>query len=445
MNQAKALVRLTVVGVPEDGCLSLTSRAVNAVLQARVVAGHPRHRTWFPQFEGEFIEMTCGFSAWIKQVIEESEVGNVVVLASGDPLFFGIGTTLLNMIDGKALRFIPSFSAAQLAFSRLGLPWHDARFLSCHGRSLQGVVSKMQQGDLFAILTDHQYSPQVFARHLIRYRESHWTLSVCEQLGGSEERIRQFEVEQLAASEIMFDKLNVVIAQRGSPVRWGGQGQFANDNSFLKRMPDKGLITKQAVRHLILTTLRIQSADQVWDIGSGSGSVAIESGKLCWNGNVYAIECHDQCFASIEANIFGHGTDNVALIRGTAPAVLPELPDPDAVFVGGSRGQMDDILTTVWQRLKLQGRLVVSAVTMDTVVAVYQWAKAHQLTFETQVVNVSQTQPLAHYQRYQAENPIHLFSLLKSSSTECALKEKTLNTQASDIQNQPSAGVTDES
>ena len=413
------MVNITVVGVPEDGCLSLTSRAVNAVAKARVVAGHPRHRAWFPQFTGEFLDMSLGFSGWLTQVIDESEEGGVVVLASGDPLFFGIGTTLLKRMNPQALRFIPSLSSAQLAFSRLGLAWNDARFLSCHGRALQGIVSQMQQGNLFAILTDYKNTPQVFAEHLSKFNEMHWTLSVCEQLGGTAENIRAFSVAQLAASEIEFDKLNVVVAQRNSTLRWGGYGQFADDQSFLKRMPKKGLITKKSIRNLVLTSLRIQSDDVVWDIGAGSGSIAIESAKLSHKGNVYAVECNEACFDSIIENIYAHGTDNVTLIRAKAPDSLAELPAPDAVFVGGSRGQMASILTTVWQRLNPEGRLLIAGVTIDTVAEVYQWAKSNNLDLDTQVINVSQTQPLAHYQRYQAENPIHLFSLIKTQEKSC--------------------------
>lgn len=409
------MASITVVGVPEDGCLSLTSRAVNVVVKARVVAGHPRHLEWFPQFEGVFLDMTSGFSQWMSQVIEESEEGSVVVLASGDPLFFGIGTTLLKKMPANELNFIPTSSSPQLAFSRLGLPWNEARFLSCHGRSMQGLTSQMQQGDLFAFLTDYKNTPQVLAQHLAAYSETSWTLSVCEQLGGSAERVRHFSVEELCAEISDFDKLNVVVAQRKSHHRWGGHGQFANDESFLKRLPQKGLITKQAVRNLVLTSLKVQPDSVVWDIGSGSGSVAIESAKLCWKGRVYAVECNDPCFDSIQENCRAHGTDNVTLIKAKAPDGLDELPSPDAVFIGGSRGQMDDILYAAWQRLNLGGRLLVSAVTIDTVSEVYQWAKQHQIHLDTQLINISQTQPLAHYQRYQAENPIHLFSMIKTA------------------------------
>ena len=406
---------ISVVGVPEDGCLGLTSRAVGVVSQARVVAGHPRHMEWFPQFEGLFLDMSQGFVQWMNQVIDESEEGDVVVLASGDPLFFGIGATLIKKVGAEAVSFIPSLSSAQLAFSRLSLPWSEAQFLSCHGRELTGFVSQMQQGDLFAVLTDGNNTPQVIARHMQQYNETCWKLTVCQQLGGVNEQITSFGVEALAESDAEFDPLNILVAQRAAQHFWGGNGQFADDESFLKRMPQNGLITKQAVRHLALTTLRINKTDTVWDIGAGSGSIAIESAKLGWKGEVFAIECNPDCFASIEANIRAHGTDNVRLVKGRAPDALSELPVPNAVFIGGSRGAMDPILSKVWARLETHGRLVVSAVTLDTVAEVYQWAKQQALSFDVQLVNVSQTKPLAHYLRYQAENPIHLFTLTKSA------------------------------
>ncbi|WED24652.1 precorrin-6y C5,15-methyltransferase (decarboxylating) subunit CbiE [Vibrio sp. JC009] len=408
------MTSITVVGVPEDGCVSLTSKAVNAVAAARVVAGHPRHLEWFPQFEGLFLDMSQGFSDWLSEVIDESEEGGVVVLASGDPLFFGIGSTLLKKMPVDELSFIPTHSSAQLAFSRLGIPWSESRFISCHGRKLAGLVAKMQQGNLFAILTDSKNTPQIVAAHMKQFSETGWKLSVCEQLGGTEETIRTFSVEELAESDTGFDPLNILVAQRENQALWGGHGQFSSDQSYLKRMPKNGLITKQSIRHLALTSMRIQSDDTVWDIGTGSGSVAIESAKFANNGQVYAVECNEECFESIQANIFAHGTDNVELIKGKAPEALSELEKPDAIFVGGSRGAMESILSYCLDSLKSGGRLVVSAVTMDTVAEVYQWAKQNDVSFDAQMVNVSSTQPLAHYLRYQAENPIHLFTITKT-------------------------------
>ncbi|GLO63335.1 precorrin-6Y C5,15-methyltransferase [Vibrio sp. MACH09] len=412
------MIRITVVGVPEDGCMSLSSRAVSAVTQARVVAGHARHLDWFPQYQGAFLDMSQGFSSWLSQVIDESEEGGVVVLASGDPLFFGIGSTLLKKVASEELAFIPSSSSAQLAFSRLALPWSDAQFLSFHGRELQGVVSRLQQGDLFAILTDGKNTPQVIAQHLQTFNENHWQLSVCEQLGGSREKITTLTVAELASSTEPFDELNILVAKRGEQTYWGGQGQFSDDESFAKRVPHKGLITKQSVRHLVLCQLRLNRHHVMWDIGAGSGSVAIEAAKQCWKKQVFAVECNSDCFDAIEDNLHVHGTDNLQLVKEKAPQALLELPSPNAVFVGGSRGEMENILSFVWHKLLPNGRLVVSAVTLDTVAEVYQWSKQQKLNMDVQLVNISQTQPLAHYMRYQAENPIHLFTFTKPMSLE---------------------------
>ncbi|WP_439033330.1 precorrin-6y C5,15-methyltransferase (decarboxylating) subunit CbiE [Agarivorans sp. QJM3NY_33] len=407
---------ITVVGVNEDGCISLSSRAVNAIAQARVVAGHPRHMAWFPQFDGLFLDMSQGFSEWLNELIDESEEGAVVILASGDPLFYGIGHALLKRVKREELAFIPALSSVQLAFAKLALPWSQAQFISCHGRALAGLVSQMQQASLFAILTDDKNTPQVIAQHLAKFNQADWRLSVCEQLADVNEQISEFSVAQLAAHPEPFSPLNLIIALRQSELVWGGYGQFSEDSCFSKRSPQHGLISKQPVRHLALAAMRIRPADTVWDIGAGSGSIAIEAAKFCWQGQVFAIESNPECYAGIEHNIHAHSTDNVCLVQAKAPQALQDLAPPDAIFIGGSRGQMQLILDHCWQVLKPQGRLLISAVTLDTVAELYQWGKQQNLRFQVQLVNVAQTQPLANYQRYQAENPIHLFSISKPVS-----------------------------
>lgn len=406
---------ITVVGVPEDGCMSLSSRAVNAVSQARVLAGHSRLLQWFPQFNGRRLTMEQGYQPWFSQLIDESEEGDVVVLASGDPLFYGIGHALIKQLDPQTLRFIPSLSSMQLAFSRLAEPWQDARSISLHGRALKGLVAKLQQDDLFAVLTDSINTPVAIARHLLTFGETCWQISVCEQLGASGEVIRQFDVSQLAAMENDdFDPLNVVVLKRRQPRFWGGMGQYADDEAFEKRMPQRGLITKQPIRHLALAALKLRPQSIVWDIGTGSGSIAIESAKQCWQGQVFTVECNEACYAAIEANFITHATDNVTLVKGKAPEAMANLPAPDAVFVGGSRGAIDPILAGAWQQLKPGGVLVTTAVTLDSVVAMYQWSKQHCLDPKVQLAAISQGVPLAHYTRYQADNPIHLFIFEKT-------------------------------
>jgi len=416
VNNQPNQICVTVVGVPEDGCLSLTSRAVNTVEKARVLAGNGRLLEWFPQFKGQVLTMEQGFSSWLNQVLEESEEGGVVVLASGDPLFFGIGSTLLKHLPAKALKFVPSPSSMQLACSRIGLPWHDARTISLHGRSehhqtIRGLSSQMQTGSLFCLLTDNHNHPARIAEHLLAYHNREWQVWVAEHLGAPDETISHWSLESLAKCERSFHSLNVMVLKRveSATPPWGGLGQYASDDSFEKRMPKRGLITKQSVRHLALCAMKIKPTDIVWDIGTGSGSVAIEAAKQCVAGQVLTLESNPDCYSSIEANLRAHSTDNVTLIKAKAPLGLEALPAPNSVFVGGSRGQMDAILDTAWQKLQEGGALVASAVTLDSVSEIFAWGKRSEAPMQVQLVSISNGVPLAHYTRYQADNPIHLF------------------------------------
>lgn len=409
----KALI--SVVGIPEDGCLSLTSRAVSVVSNAKILAGYPRHLTWFPQFSGTFIDMSQqGVSKTIDLLIDASEdETNVVVLASGDPLYFGIGALFVRKIPVKDLAFYPSLTSPQLAFSKLCLPWQEAQTISLHARSLAGLVAKLQYGDLFALLTDNINSPQQIAKHLQRYSEDVWNINVCEALSSPDERISNWQLEELAQNTNEFHQLNLLVLQRNKKRVWGGFGQYASDNDFVKRMPNKGLITKEPIRNLALSMLKIMPKSCVWDIGSGSGSIAIEAAKQAYQGCVYAIESNAECYEHIQTNGHSHGTDNVSLVKGIAPHVLDDLPKPNAVFIGGSRGQMHNILDRVWDALIEGGNLACSAITLETVQEILSWCEANNVEAHYQLINISESKKIKHYHAYNAYNPIYLFYLKK--------------------------------
>ncbi|USD66876.1 precorrin-6y C5,15-methyltransferase (decarboxylating) subunit CbiE [Vibrio sp. SCSIO 43136] len=412
-------VLVTVVGVPEDGCVSLNSRAVAVVEGSRVLAGHERLMHWFPQCDQKRLSYESGYQNWFNSVVDEAEEGNVVVLASGDPLFFGITQALIKRLGANSVRTIASPSSMQLACAEIGVSWQDMKAISLHGRhkdQIKGLVSQMQQGDKFCLLTDSNNTPQKIANHLKRFSQGHWQIWVAENLGAADQRVREFKVDQLCEQDIPFAALNVLVLIRTQESYWGGFGRFADDEDFEKRMPKRGLITKQSVRHVALGELKLEPHHIVWDIGTGSGSIAIESAKQCPLGSVFTLESNADCYSSIQANIQAHATDNVTLIPSKAPQGLEALPTPDSVFVGGSRGEMNIILDHCWQALISGGRIVVSAVTLESVSEILTWAKLNQRTFKVQQIAVSQGVPLASYTRYQAENPIHLFTFKKSTT-----------------------------
>ncbi|MFM2481430.1 precorrin-6y C5,15-methyltransferase (decarboxylating) subunit CbiE [Celerinatantimonas sp. YJH-8] len=399
---------LHVIGVGEDGCLSLSSRAVDAVMSAQVLAGSERLLSWFPQFSGRRMALHGPVDVFLAALIEQAESTPVALLCSGDPLFFGLGRRLTQMRAAEQLRFIPALSSVQLACARLALPWDRCLMMSVHGRSFEALTSRLQQTDLAAVLTDPQLNPQALAQHLLDYSESHWQIHVCENLAATNESIRRFSVAELATVREPFASLSLVILQRQRAQLWGGQGLFASDEQFSKRPGLNGLITRAPVRHLAIAALRLNPDSCCWDIGGGSGSVAIEAAKQSYRGSVFCIESVAERQHDILANAQAHSTDNVQIVKALAPAGLDALPAPDAIFIGGSRGQLRAILEVCRRRLKAGGRLVVSAVTLETLTELYQYSR-EIWPASVQLVQCSHSVPVASYQRYQSENPIHLF------------------------------------
>ncbi|MDH5674391.1 MAG: precorrin-6y C5,15-methyltransferase (decarboxylating) subunit CbiE [Myxococcales bacterium] len=196
-----ALPAVRVVGIGDDGCASLTSKAMEAVLTASVLAGGERQLAFFPQFEGRRIAFKGGLKDTLEELRELSEDNNVCVLASGDPLFFGVGSLIVKTIGAEHVRVLPQPSSVQWAFARLGLKWDDAEVLSLHGRPLHGLAARLRTRAKVALLTDAgNSSARAIARHLLQYNQRGWRAHLCENLLGPGERVRSMSLEQLAGA-----------------------------------------------------------------------------------------------------------------------------------------------------------------------------------------------------------------------------------------------------
>ena len=207
---------------------------------------------------------------------------------------------------------------------------------------------------------------------MLDHGETGWTAWVCENLAGPNERVRSFTLPDLAACTDV-GPLNVLILVRTDPAwRPPPALPFLHEDTFAKRMPKKGLITKREVRLLSLAALEIRPDSVIWDIGAGSGSVSIEAALLAYQGRAYAIELDPEGVEICRENLRTHAVDNVRVIAGRAPEALADLEAPDAVFVGGSKGSLAEIIEFVLGKLRPGGRLVVNAITLDNVAEAYQ-------------------------------------------------------------------------
>lgn len=347
------------------GELSYAARA--ALEQADLIIGAAAHLAAFPELSAEKCPYPSPMSG-LWDGLRANAGRRIVLLASGDPLFYGIGTTLLRHLPPEHLIFHPNVSSIQAAFARIGRPWHQAQTVSLHGRPLAGLRAALQANRLYALLTDHDNSPSAIARILVEAGFGESALWVAEDLGTTDERLRSFRADDPALTEIEFSPLNVVILEtRGIGDVLPEFPGIPDDRFSTGSEPGKGLLSKREVRLIILSLLAPRAGDVGWDVGAGCGGVSVEWAR--WNplGNVHAVECHPERLEHLGINRDRFGVvSNLHIVPGRAPAALMNLPDPHAVFIGGSSGGLRDMLDAVWARLRPGGRLVASAVTEDS-------------------------------------------------------------------------------
>jgi len=332
-----------------------------------VVAGR-RH---CPLVEGRPLEIVpvSPLEAMAASLEAALDRGSVMVLASGDPLFFGIGRRLVDLFGPERISFFPALSSVQLAASRFGIPWDDMMFVSLHGRDVTGYVQCIASSQKSFVLTDCKNSPDRVARRLFSFLDrnglgdvaSGICVHVAENLALPDERLFSGGLEEVAAMD--FSPLNVMIVE--SPWKDGGAlPVFGLKSSGFACV--NGMVTKDETRAVAIHKLSLPARGVMWDAGSGSGSVAIESARIAPALSVYAVERDPVAAANIRKNLAACSVFNVDVVEGLAPDVFADLPDPDRVFVGGSGGRLREILAASALRLRKNGIVVVNAVLEET-------------------------------------------------------------------------------
>lgn len=400
---------VALVGMGARGRRGLSLEALEAVLSSQVLIGGSRHLEAFPDHPGEKVLVKGRLEALLDLAEDRVRAGRrVAFLASGDPLFFGIGRLVLARFPQASV--FPAPTAFQEAFARLGLPWDGARLFSFHGRAVGGLLLEIALSPLSVVYTDPENTPAKVAALLLEMGEGGFEAFVAERLGEEDERLRRFSSLEEVAKET-FAEPNLLILRRTTslPPRLG----FFPDETFERRMPKRGLITKREVRLLALGLLRLPPDGVLWDIGAGTGSVGIEAARLAPFGEVFAVEKNPESWPHIEENARRFGAHALRLVRGAAPEALRDLPPPHGVFVGGSGGELEAILEVSLSALRPRGRLVVAAITLENLMAAYAFLKGTGLPLEGIQVYSGRVVPLASYHRLEAQNPVTLLALEK--------------------------------
>jgi len=400
--------KIYVIGAGVEGQEGFSGRALELVGKARILMGGERQLELFPDFAGEKVVIGANLAEVVARLKKADR--QAVVLASGDPLFFGIGRYLLRNLPEEDFEFVPNVSSVQYAFAKIKEPWDDAVFISAHGRGLKGAVDRIVANDKAAVLTDEANTPAAIAAELIERGREGYAAWLCENLGTAEEKITETDVKGLL--EIEAAPLNVLILIKEYEA--GGEEYVPTlgipDEEFATV---KKLITKEEIRVVTLAKLKLRHDMTLWDLGAGSGSVSIEADHLLPNGRIYAVERNPQCVEFIKENLNKFNARHVTLVEGEAPACLETLPDPDRVFIGGSGGNLWEILEAVDGRLPADGRVVLNAVTLDTLTAANEYFDNAGYQVEVTVINIARTRPLSDYKMFEAYNPVYIVVAVK--------------------------------
>lgn len=384
---------ITVVGLTGDSFAALGVDARRAIADAGLIIGGSRHleslRAWragiataadrdvsAPETTGAgagagtdppTTEIGADADAACRRAAAASGEGtSVCVLASGDPGFFGIVRALLRVVDRRRLHIVPAPSSVSLAFARLGLPWDDAAVVSAHGRPLSDAVRAIRVARKAAVLTSPDAPPEAVGRALLAARAVVDMVAVCSRLGHHDESVTVVGLDDLASGT--WDPLSVVIVlgPAGKPIAgWGGA--VTDGKPLAWGLPDSafghrdGMVTKAEVRAVALGKLALPPTGVLWDVGAGSGSVAVEAASLCPGLVVFAVEQRHEDAVRISENASRHGVE-VRVVHGHAPQACEGLPDPDRVFVGGGGLDVLDVATA---RLRPTGRIVATFAALD--------------------------------------------------------------------------------
>ena len=335
---------------------------------------------------------------------------DVAVLASGDPLFFGIGRMLVKNFGREQVEPLPAVSYMQTAFAKFKEPWDDAAFISLHGRRAEEISTMVLPHRKTFMFTDDKNSPSSIASALISEGVTDYSVFVAEDLGTPEEKLTSGSLDEIAAGN--FSSLSVMILRHKQEATALLENEFPLGLREDEIVHSRGLITKNEIRAAVLHRLRLPSkaGSVFWDIGAGSGSVSIEAARLSPAMSVYAIEKHSAEIKNVRSNIKRFAANNISVTAGEAPDCLTALPAPDRVFVGGSGGKLGEILEHVSMKLKPGGIVVVNAITERTIKSAPQILLGLGFQVESSEISLRRTVWINGVSEEKKMNPIHVIA-----------------------------------
>lgn len=404
------MIPVKIIGMglgPED----LTERHQRMIAEAEVLVGGRRHLWNYADHGADKIVIGKDVKNLARQIARLAETKNVVVLASGDPLFYGIGKVFAGILGKDNVTVYPNVTSVAGAFARIKESWHDAGVVSLHGKAFDDDLFEIiLSHDKVALFTDPVNNPAELAGCLWAKGFDDYGMCVLEHMGAPDEKIGWYGLEE--ASKLHFSDPNMVVlkkkTEKGDGVGDGPPpsiGLGMPDHAFAHR---DGLITKAEVRVVSLSKLCLETGHVMWDLGAGSGSVSVEAAGLIRKGRIFAVEQHEERLSDIRENIRRFAVANMTPVMACLPRGIEDLPDPDRIFVGGGGKDLEDILNVACARLKQAGVIVVNTVLLGNVNTAL--TTLSDLGFETDItqIQVSSGHAMPWNLMLKAGNPVFI-------------------------------------
>jgi precorrin-6Y C5,15-methyltransferase (decarboxylating) len=401
---------LTVIGIGEDGIDGLPPIHRATIAAAELIVGGERHLAMLGETKAETQSWASPLSRTVDDILKRRG-RPVVVLATGDPMHFGIGVTLAKRVAQGEIAIHPHLSAFSLAAARLAWPLAEVECLTFHGRPIELLTAAVAPKQKLMILSHDSTTPTLVAARLTALGYGPSRFIVLEHMGGPKERVRDSAAADWSApnglhgdvADLNTIAIDCVAGPRATILH---RGFGLPDDAFRH----DGQMTKREIRAAALSALGPLHGELLWDIGAGCGSIAIEWLRHDRSQRAIAVERDADRAAMIRENAASLGTPNLQLVEGEAPDVLANLPHPDAAFIGGGAGRLR-MIETAWAALKPGGRLVVHAVTVESELAIFAGFNAHG--GEVSRLSISRMQPVGAYHGWKPLMPVTQWRAVK--------------------------------
>ena len=395
-------MNVTLIGMGSGQPENLTLQGLAALRQADLILGARRLLAVLPA--GCTENRAAAYRPdEVAELLQTSGAENAVLVYSGDTGFYSGASSMMEKLEalGVRARVLPGLSSIQLLAAALGRPWQGWNLVSAHGRTCDPVAECMQGRPTF-FLTGGSEDPATLCAQLAAEGFGDVQGVVGQCLGTPEEKLFRGSVKELAAGR--FNSLSVLLVEAAEVLPRRAPG--LPDEAF-----ERGDVpmTKQEVRAAVLAKLAVRPEDILWDVGAGTGSVSVELALAAPRGRVYAVECRPEGCALIKANREKFRTRNLVLVEGLAPAALSDLPAPDAVFIGGSKGSLAAIVDAALDK-NPDARICVSAIALETLSATVAALTAKGRTVQVSQIAVSRAKAVGGLHLMMAQNPIYLIT-----------------------------------